>query len=77
MQNQIIPNGSKVDTKYGVFEVLEYDFVRDQYFCYKKDFDGHSGEADFGHKYIDTKYEDNCLWFFENEVTLIEESVVS
>ena len=36
MQNQVIPNRSKVDTKYGVFEVLEYDFVRDQYFCYKK-----------------------------------------
>ena len=77
MQNQIIPNGSKVDTEYGVFEVLEYDFVKYQYFCYKKDFDGHSGEANFGHKYIDTKYEDNCLWFFENEVTFIEESEVS
>ena len=76
MQNQIITNGSKVDTKYGVFEVLEYDFVRDQYFCYKKYFDGHSGEAYFCHKYIDTKYEDNCWWFFGNEVTLIEESEV-
>ena len=77
MQNQVIPNGSKVHTEHGVFEVLEYDFVRDQYFCYKKDFDGHSGEAYFGHKYIDTKYEDNCWWFFENEVTLMKESEVS
>ena len=77
MQNQVIPNGSKVDTEYDVFEVLEYDFVRDQYFCYKKDFDGHSGEAYFGHKYIDTKYEGSCWWFNRNEVTLIEESEVS
>ena len=77
MQNQIIPNGSKVDTEYGVFEVLEYDFVKYQYFCYKKDFDGHSGEANFGHKYIDTKYEGSCWWFGMDEVTLIEESEVS
>ena len=77
MQNQVIPNGSKVDTEYGVFEVLECDFVRDQYLCYNKDIDGHSGEAYFGHKYIDTKYEGSCWWFNRNEVTLIEESEVN
>ena len=77
MQNQVIPNGSKVDTKYGVFEVIDCCIATDKYFCYKKDFTGHSGEAYFGHKYIDTKYEDNCWWFFENEVTLIKESEVN
>jgi hypothetical protein len=77
MQNQIIPNGSKVDTEYGVFEVLDCCIAKNKYFCYKKDFVGHSGEAYFGHKYIGTKYEDNCWWFFENEVSLIEESEVN
>ena len=77
MQNQIIPNGSKVDTEYGVFEVLDCCIATNKYFCYKKDFVGHSGEAYFGHKYIGTKYEDNCWWFFENEVSLIEESEVN
>ena len=77
MQNQIIPNGSKVDTEYGVFEVLDCCIATNKYFCYKKDFVGHSGEAYFGHKYQDTKYEDNCWWFFENEVSLIEESKVN
>ena len=77
MQNQIIPNGSKVDTEYGVFEVLDCCIATNKYFCYKKDFTGHSGEAYFGHKYIGTKYEDNCWWFFENEVSLIEESEVN
>ena len=77
MQNQVISNGSKVDTEYGVFEVLDCCIATNKYFCYKKDFTGHSGEAYFGHKYIDTKYEDNCWWFFENEVTLMKESEVS
>lgn len=77
MQNQVIPNGSKVDTKYGVFEVLEYDFVRDQYFCYKKDFDGHSGTKLFCQKYLNTKYEGSCWWFGRDEVTLIEENEVN
>ena len=77
MQNQVIPNGSKVDTEYGVFEVLDCGIATDKYFCYKKYFTGHSGEAYFGHKYIDTKYEGNCWWFSENEVSLIEESKVS
>ena len=77
MQNQVIPNGSKVDTEYGVFEVLDCCIATDKYFCYKKYFTGHSGEAYFGHKYIDTKYEDSCWWFFENEVSLIDESKVN
>ena len=77
MQNQVIPNRSKVDTKYGVFEVLEYDFVRDQYFCYKKELDGHSGAKLLCQKYINTKYEGSCWWFSENEISLIEESKVS
>ena len=77
MQNQVIPNGSKVDTKYGVFEVLEYDFVRDQYFCYKKDFDGHSGIKLLCQKYLNTKYEGSCWWFDRDEVTLIEENEVN
>lgn len=77
MQNQVIPNGSKVDTDYGVFEVLDCCIATNKYFCYKKDFVGHSGEAYFGHKYQDTKYENNCWWLFENEVTLIEESKVN
>lgn len=76
MSKQIIPNGSKVNTEYGVFEVLDCCIATNKYFCYKKDFEGHSGEAYFGHKYQDTKYEDNCWWFFENEVSLIEESEV-
>ena len=77
MQNQVIPNGSKVDTKLGVFEVLEYDFVRDKYFCYKKDFGGHSGATLFCQKYLNTKYEGSCWWFNMNEVTLIEENKVN
>lgn len=77
MQNQVILNGSKVGTEYGVFEVLDCCIATNKYFCYKKDFVGHSGEAYFGHKYQDTKYENNCWWFFENEVTLIEESEVN
>lgn len=77
MQNQVIPNGSKVDTQYGVFEVLEYDFVRDQYFCYKKDFDGHSGTKLLCQKYLNTKYEGSCWWFGRDEVTLIEENEVN
>lgn len=76
MQNQVIPNGSKVNTEYGVFEVLEHDLVRGQYLCYKKDFEGHSGCVVFWQKYLNTKYEGSCWWFFENEVTLVEENEV-
>ena len=77
MQNQVIPNGSKVYTEYGVFEVLDCCIATAKYFCYKKYFTGHSGEAYFGYKYVDTKYEDSCWWFNENEVSLIEKSEVS
>ena len=41
MQNQTIPNGSKVDTEYGVFEVLDYIVNIESYFCYKHNFYGH------------------------------------
>lgn len=77
MQNQVIPNGSKVDTEYGVFEVLHYDLATEKYFCYKKGFDGHNGSMSFFDKYIGTKYERSCWWFRTNEVTLIEENEVS
>ena len=77
MQNQVIPNGSKVDTKYGVFEVLNYSLAAEQYFCYKKGFDGHGGIGHFGRKYLNTKYGSNCWWFSADEVSLIEESKVS
>ena len=77
MQNQVIPNGSKVGTKYGVFEIIDYDNVDDSYFCYQQGFDGHSGIGCFGRKYLNTKYEGSCWWFSENEVTLIEESKVN
>lgn len=77
MQNQVIPNGSKVDTKYGVFEVLHYVLATEKYFCYKKGFDGHSGASSFFEEFINTKYEGSCWWFGINEVTLIEENEVS
>ena len=72
MQNQTIPNGSKVDTEYGVFEVLDYSVNIERYFCYKHNFNGHSGISHFGDKYINTKYEGQCWWFSEDEVSLIE-----
>lgn len=77
MQNQVIPNGSKVGTEYGVFEVIDYNTVEGMYFCYKHNFDGHSGIGYFGDKYINTKYEGQCWWFSEDEISLIEESKVS
>ena len=74
---QILPIGEKVNTEYGVFEIVDYDNIVKSYFCYQQCFDGHSGEDYFDHKYIDTKYSGSCWWFSENEVSLIEESKVS
>ena len=73
---QILPIGEKVNTKYGVFEIVDYS-LEHRYFCYQQGFDGHSGEAYFDEKYLNTKYDGNCWWFSENEVTLIEDSKVS
>ena len=77
MKNQVIPNGSKVSTEYGVFEVLDYCIAIEKYFCYKKGFDGHSGTTYLGQKYQNTKYDGSCWWFGRDEVTLIEESKVN
>lgn len=74
---QSLPIGVKVNTELGVFEIIDYDNVEDSYFCYQQGFYGHSGTARFGEKYLNTKYDGNCWWFFENEVTLIEENKVS
>ena len=77
MSKQIIPNGSKVNTEYGVFEVINCNTVKDKYFCYKNNFEGHSGESYFDDKYINTKYDGQCWWFSEDQISLIEESKVS
>ena len=74
---QILPIGEKVNTEYGVFEIVDYDNIEESYFCYQQGFDGHSGIGCFGKKYLNTKYESNCWWFDANEVSLIEESKVS
>lgn len=73
---QTLPIGQKVNTEYGVFEIIDCN-KEDYYFCYQQGFNGHSGTAHFVGKYLNTKYEDSCWWFSENEVSLIEESKVS
>lgn len=73
---QTLSIGQKVNTDYGVFEILDCD-KKDHYFCYQQGFDGHSGAGHFDGKYLNTKYEGSCWWFSENEVSLIEESKVS
>lgn len=70
---QILPIGEKVNTEYGVFEIIDYDNVEYNYLCYQQGFDGHSGIGCFGKKYLNTKYEGSCWWFDANEVSLIEE----
>ena len=72
MSKQTIPNGSKVNTKEGVFEVINFNTVEGMYLCYKHNFDGHSGVGYFGDTYINTKYECQCWWFSEDEVSVIE-----
>ena len=74
---QILPIGEKVNTEYGVFEILDYDNVEYSYLCYQQGFDGHSGVGRYCGKYLNTKYDGNCWWFDANEVSLIEESKVS
>ena len=73
---QTLSIGQKVNTEYGVFEIIDCN-KEDHYFCYQQGFDGHSGAGHFGGKYLNTKYEGSCWWFSENEVSLIEESKVS
>lgn len=73
---QTLSIGQKVNTDYGVFEIIDCD-KKDHYFCYQQGFDGHSGAGHFDGKYLNTKYEGSCWWFSENEVSLIEESKVS
>ena len=73
---QTLSIGQKVNTKYGVFEIIDCN-KEDHYFCYQQGFDGHSGAVHFDGKYLNTKYEGSCWWFSENEVSLIEESKVS
>ena len=75
MQTSVI--GEKVNTEYGVFEIIDYNNIEESYFCYQKGFDGHSGIGRFGEKYLNTKYEGNCWWFDTDEVSLIKESKVS
>ena len=41
-------------------------------FCYKEGFNGNSGVGYFGNKYVRTKYKDQCWWFRENELKLVE-----
>ena len=73
---QILPIGEKVNTEYGVFEIIDY-INEDHYFCYQQGFDGHSGISRFGEKYLNTKYDGNCWWFDADEVSLIEENKVN
>lgn len=73
---QTLSIGQKVNTEYGVFEIIDCN-KEDYYFCYQQGFNGHSGVGNFAVKYLNTKYEGSCWWFSENEVSLIEESKVS
>lgn len=73
---QILPIGEKVNTEYGVFEIIDYDNIEESYLCYQQGFDGHSGIGHFDDKYLNTKYDRNCWWFDADEVSLIEESKV-
>lgn len=67
---QTLSIGQKVNTEYGVFEIIDGN-KEDYYFCYQQGFNGHSGVGNFAGKYLHTKYEGSCWWFSENEVSLI------
>ena len=62
--------GDMVETPLGLFEVL--DSNEGSFFCYKEGYDGHSGEGYFEDKYVRTKYKDQCWWFDEIELELVE-----
>ena len=63
--------GDMVETPFGLFEVLDMK-NNGGIFSYKEGFDGHSGESYFGNKYLRTKYEDQCWWFDEDKLKLVE-----
>ena len=62
--------GDMVETPLGLFEVLDSD--ENSFLCYKEGFEGHSGRSCFGNKYLRTKYEDQCRWFDEDKLKLVE-----
>ena len=62
--------GDMVETPFGLFEVL--DIYGSDVLCYKEGYDGHSGRSYFGNKYLRTKYEDQCWWFDEDKLKLVE-----
>ena len=63
--------GDMVETPFGLFEVLDMN-NNGTIFSYKEGFDGHSGKAYFKNKYVHTKYKDQCWWFDEIELELVE-----
>lgn len=68
--------GNLVNTKYGVFELLQKR-NDGNWLGYQNRFDGHSGYASFGDTYKYSKYKDQCWWFEESEIELVESNVKS
>ena len=67
-------NGDTVNTKYGVFELLQKCPVG-TWLGYQNGFDGHSGSASFGDKYKYSEYKNQCWWFEESEIEIVENSI--
>lgn len=68
--------GVTVNTKYGVFELLQKR-NDGNWLGYQNGFDGHSGGDSFGGTYKYSKYKDQCWWFEESEIVLVENNVKS
>ena len=68
--------GDTVNTEYGVFELLQ-KCPDGTWLGYQNGFDGHSGCASFGDTYKYSKYKDQCWWFEESEIELVESNVKS
>lgn len=68
--------GVTVNTKYGVFELLQKR-NDGNWLGYQNGFDGHSGGDSFGGTYKYSKYKDQCWWFEESEIEIVENEVKS
>ena len=64
--------GDMVETSLGIFEVIDMNSNESCFLCYKEGYVGHSGAGCFGDKYVRTKYKDQCWWFDEIELELVE-----
>ena len=64
--------GDMVETPLGLFEVIDMNSNESIYLCYKEGFVGHSGDGYFKDMYVRTKYQDQCWWFDEIELELVE-----